>query len=78
MLPFNLQLSVTMKKTFVTGLPEVIAALNLGKRGFVHVESWRLAWDGKKGSFCSKYREYLQENQRSRPSQSQVITNRAE
>ena len=39
----------------------------LGKRGVIHVESWRLAWDGQKGGFCSKYREYLQENQRSRP-----------
>ena len=40
---------------------------DLGKRGFIHVESWRLGWDGLQGGFCSKYREYLQENQRSRP-----------
>ena len=41
----------------------------LGKRGFIHVESWRLAWDGLQGGFCSNYREYLQENQRSEPKQ---------
>ena len=40
---------------------------SLGKRGFIHVESWRLGWDGLQGGFCSNYREYLQENQRSRP-----------
>ena len=40
---------------------------SLGKRGFIHVESWHLGWDGLQGGFCGKYREYLQENQRSRP-----------
>ena len=40
---------------------------DLGKRGFIHVELWRLGWDGLQGGFCGKYREYLQENQRSRP-----------
>ena len=48
----------------------------LGKRGLIHVELWRLGWDGQKGSFCSRYRGYLQENQRSRPPK--PITNRAE
>ena len=38
----------------------------LGKRGFIHVELWRLGWDGLQGGFCGEYREYLQENQRSR------------
>jgi len=41
--------------------------LFLGKRGFIHVELWRLGWDGLQGFFCGKYQEYLQENQRSRP-----------
>jgi len=39
----------------------------LGKRGYIHEELWRLGWDGLQGGFCGKYREYLQKNQRSRP-----------
>jgi len=39
----------------------------LRERGFIHEELWRLGWDGLQGGFCGKYREYLQENQRSRP-----------
>jgi hypothetical protein len=38
----------------------------LGKRGYIHEEWWRLGWDGLPGGFCGKYREYLQENQRRR------------
>ena len=52
----------------VEGIEQVANGIPpLGKCGFIHVELWRLAWDGLQGGFCGKYREYLQENQRSRP-----------
>ena len=46
---------------------DTLRADRWGCVGSFIADPWRLGWDGMQGGFCSKYREYLQKNQRRRP-----------